>query len=176
MTDRAAQILAPSRPHALWGFSCRAPGRRDVPFNRDTRPMQDYGPGAGCIPVTCISGNVHCFSLQELARRMPRPPPAGFLQAALPSAGFRHFPPPSSDVEVTSCALVDANSLGACRERASGRLRIDVGQRVPPLGALWIQRLLAQLGRHLLEFAVTRAELRERHVRRAHQSQGGADR
>jgi hypothetical protein len=109
MTDRAAEILAPSRPHALWGFSCRAPGRWDVPFNSDTRPMQDYGHDAGCIPVTCISGNVHCFSFQELARRMPQTTSGGLFAGRAPVRRFSPFPSPSSDVEVTSCALVDAN-------------------------------------------------------------------
>ena len=31
------------------------------------------------------------------------------------------------------------------RERASGRLRVDVGQRVPPLDALWIQHFWRNL-------------------------------
>jgi hypothetical protein len=71
--------------------------------------MQDYGHDAGCIP--------HCFSFQELARRMPQTASGGLLQAGSRPPVFA-IPSPSSDVEVTPCALVDANiSRGMSRTR-----------------------------------------------------------
>jgi hypothetical protein len=60
------------------------------------------------------SGNVHCFSFQELARRVSQTlTPAGIVHS-LPSDGFRHFVPSSSDEEVTPCALVDAHIRPSC--------------------------------------------------------------